>query len=65
MAGRRALFAGIDQELPSKQCYRPEYFEKWIDDKEFMNKIDESVLRVLTMKFELNLFEDPFALDID
>lgn len=65
MAGRRALFAGIDQELPSKQCYRPEYFEKWIDDKEFMNKIDESVLRVLTVKFELNLFEDPFALDID
>lgn len=65
MAGRRALFAGIDQELPSKKCYQPEYFEKWINDKEFMDKLNESVLRVLTLKYDLNLFEDPFSLNTD
>lgn len=65
MAGRRALLAGVDQELPSKQCYSSEYLKNWMDDKKFMDKIDESVLRVLTLKFELGLFENPFGIDVE
>lgn len=62
-AGKRALLAGMDQELPSRKCYSLENFKDLKDDKEFMSSLNTAVLRVLTLKFELGLFDNPFAFD--
>lgn len=60
-AGRRALQAGIDQELPSKMCYSYENFKQWAQDEQFIQLLNDAVFRVLTLKYELGLFENPFA----
>lgn len=62
-AGKRALLAGMDQELPSRKCYSLENFKDLKDDKEFISSLNTAVLRVLTLKFELGLFDNPFAFD--
>ncbi len=59
-AGKRALEAGMDMELPSKACYGDELLE-WIRSNESGRVwLDRSVKRILTEKFALGLFENPF-----
>ncbi len=56
-----ALKAGIDVELPDYDCYAEpleEYVEKGKISEELINN---AVERVLTMKFKLGLFENPYV----
>jgi len=59
-AAKYALEAGIDVELPKTDCYLhlKDLVEKGIISEQL---IDEAVLRVLSMKFMLGLFENPYA----
>ena len=61
-AGVQALKAGMDVEMPSLSCYKnlaDAVAEGDLDEA----TIDEAVLRVLTLKFELGLFENPYPHD--
>jgi beta-glucosidase len=59
-AGRKALEAGVDMELPE-----PEGFKTLADDVKAkrvkQSVVDEAVARVLRAKFQLGLFERPYA----
>ena len=60
-AGQRALEAGIDVELPQLDCYGAplrERIERGLVSQEL---VDRSLARLLRMKFELGLFEEPFV----
>jgi beta-glucosidase len=59
-AGERALTAGMDIELPSKDCYNDELMERFKSGALDMEILDRAVRRVLIAKFELGLFENPF-----
>lgn len=60
-AGRMGLEAGIDVEAPLMEGYCNELKEQ-IRNGEFDEKyLDESVLRILTLKFKLGLFENPYC----
>lgn len=59
--GRRALIAGVDQELPSMNVYRPELLKQYREEKDFDAALTAAVKRILRLKFELGLFEHPFA----
>jgi beta-glucosidase len=55
-----ALTAGVDMEMPEPDTYR--YLTDLVRNGELDESyIDRSVRRVLRLKFELGLFEDPFA----
>lgn len=60
-AAKLALEAGLDVEYPSRRIYGDGLVaavkEGRIDEK----LIDRSVLRLLTLKFELGLFENPYG----
>ncbi len=60
VAAARALLAGMDQELPSLDCYAelPPLVEAGVVPEAV---IDLSVRRVLRHKFALGLFEEPFV----
>lgn len=61
-AGLLCMEAGMDIEMPARVCYGTglqEMFERGGAD---MALLDEAVLRVLTAKFRMGLFEHPFAL---
>lgn len=61
IAGLAALKAGVDQELPSKMCYG-DTLKQWFDNKTIdIELLDRTVKRILRIKFELGLFENPFA----
>ncbi|MEG0256321.1 MULTISPECIES: glycoside hydrolase family 3 N-terminal domain-containing protein [Lactobacillales] len=60
-AGKMALLAGMDQELPSRKCYSSDNFKQWENDQEFITKVNSSVYNILLYKFKLGLFEDPYA----
>lgn len=61
-AGRISMEAGMDSELPFKECFNEE-MEAWIREGKMDEKVlDQAVLRTLMIKFELGLFENPFAL---
>lgn len=60
-AAVKALEAGIDQELPETVCYGDALASAVEYGKIDPAVIDESVRRVLIKKFELGLFEQPFA----
>ncbi len=65
-AGLMALEAGMDQELPMPQCYNAQEFtERFRDGTADMALLDRACLRVLTAKYRMGLFEDPFALDFE
>ena len=59
-AGRQALLAGLDVELPSYDCYRtlPEQVEA---GTVAVDVIDAACRRVLAQKVELGLFEEPYV----
>lgn len=59
-AGRLALEAGMDQELPTIAAYNDELKENIRSGVVQESLLDEAVLRILTMKFRLGLFENPF-----
>ncbi len=60
-AARMALDAGVDVELPSTDCYGAPLVQAVREGLVSEEKVDETVMRVLRMKFELGLFENPFA----
>ena len=61
-AGYRCLKAGLDVELPMPATFAAmkELFEKGEADEAYL---DTAVLRVLTAKFRMGLFENPYALE--
>ncbi|MDM8529309.1 glycoside hydrolase family 3 N-terminal domain-containing protein, partial [Anaerolineales bacterium HSG24] len=60
-AASMALHAGIDVELPSTDCYSAALQEAIESNMVAENKLDEVVGRVLKLKFELGLFENPYV----
>lgn len=62
-AGLRAMAAGMDMELHFKQCYNDELAEWFASGKADTGILDQAVLRILTAKFRMGLFEHPFALE--
>ncbi|AEH50242.1 glycoside hydrolase family 3 N-terminal domain-containing protein [Pseudothermotoga thermarum] len=59
-AAKYALEAGIDIELPKTDCYL--HLKSLVENGIISEKLlDEAVLRVLTLKFLLGLFENPYA----
>ena len=60
-AGRMALMAGMDQELPSRKCYTQKAFQKYLENEKLGKRLDEAVKKVLILKFRLGLFEHPYA----
>lgn len=59
-AGKMALSAGVDVESPSAVGYGADFRAAAKNGKIDMALIDEAVLRVLTLKFKLGLFENPY-----
>ena len=59
-AGRLALEAGMDQELPGSESYTDVLREALRDGTVKMTLLDKAVMRILTAKFRLGLFENPF-----
>ena len=59
-AAKKAIEAGLDIELPNIDCFRE--LTKLVKRGELSEKvIDESVYRVLKVKFWLGLFENPYV----
>ncbi len=59
-AGRRALEAGMDVELPSKACYNEGLLDLIKNGGLDEAVLNRSVTRILTAKFALGLFENPY-----
>lgn len=60
-AGRIALEAGLDVELPDAKGYGPTLVEAVREGLVAESLVDRSVLRVLRDKFALGLFDDPYV----
>lgn len=60
-AAALALKAGIELELPTINCYGDPLLQSLEDGNVSLEMIDTSVMRVLQMKAELGLFENPFV----
>lgn len=60
-AGRLALEAGLDVELPDAKGYGPTLVEAVREGLVSEDLVDRSVLRVLRDKFALGLFDDPYV----
>ena len=58
-AGVTALKAGLDAEYPNANCYKGNLASAVNEGKLNIAIIDRSVLRILTAKFELGLFDAP------
>lgn len=61
-AGAMCMKAGMDIELPNTTGYNAELKKKFENGEEDIAILDALVLRVLTAKFRMGLFEHPFAL---
>lgn len=59
-SARLAILAGMDCELPAGECYE-RHLAALAGDPAVLAAIDRSVARILTLKFRLGLFEDPFV----
>ncbi len=59
-AGLLALDAGMDVEAPFPESFNEELLHKFQSGEADMAILDRAVLRVLTEKFRLGLFENPF-----
>ncbi|MCM1299109.1 MAG: glycoside hydrolase family 3 C-terminal domain-containing protein, partial [[Eubacterium] siraeum] len=60
-AGLRCLKAGMDMELPSPTGFNDKLKELFAEGKADMAVLDRAVLKVLTAKFRMGLFDSPFA----
>ncbi len=58
--GYKCMAAGMDVEMPSVDGFSDELLARFEEDPEIL---DRAVLRVLTSKFRMGLFENPFALE--
>ncbi len=61
-AGYLSMKAGMDCELPMQEAYNKELKAMFEDGRADMAVLDQAVLRELTAKFRMGLFEHPFAL---
>ncbi len=59
-AALQCLCAGLDMELPDRLGYGDELAQMFRDGRADQTWLDRAALRVLTLKFELGLFDDPF-----
>ncbi len=59
-AAKNAIYAGVDIDLMSS-IYANHLKTLCLEDKEIENKVNESVLRILTLKNKLGLFENPYG----
>ncbi len=62
-AARLGLEAGIDIELPSRDCYGEPLRQGLVNGDIDMALVDTAVKRILRMKFQLGLFENPYVND--
>jgi len=60
-AAALALNAGLDVELPNTNCFGVPLEQALQKELVSAEVVDLSVLRLLTMKFELGLFENPYV----
>ena len=60
-AGARALRAGLDLELPGRECYGEPLRALVTDGRLSMDVLDTAVRRVLRSKFQVGLFDDPYV----
>lgn len=60
-AGQKAMTAGLDVEWPSVECYNDELAARVDEGILDVAVLDRAVLRVLTAKIRMGLFEDPYA----
>lgn len=60
-AGFACMKAGMDVELPERNAYNEELAARLGADRGEMEILDRAVLRILTSKFRMGLFEHPFA----
>lgn len=59
-AGRRALDAGVDMELPDADGWST--LAAMVKSRQVpQEQVDNAVRRILTMKFQMGLFENPYA----
>lgn len=56
-----ALRAGLDIELPARECFGAGFLAAVEADPALATLLDEAVLRALRLKFELGLFESPYV----
>ena len=61
-AGSRALEAGVDMELPSKRSYNEELGSWFAQGKLDIALLDRAVFHILTEKYRMGLFENPYGL---
>ncbi len=55
----RSFLAGVEFDLPSGDCYK--YLTELVREKQIQEKdIDAAVRKILRLKFELGLFENPY-----
>lgn len=60
-AAKYGLEAGIDVELPTRDCYGKPLLDALAAGTIEIGLVDVSVQRVLTQKFQLGLFDNPYA----
>ena len=61
--GLRCMEAGMDVELPEPAGFAEELAEMFEEGRADIHILDRAVLRVLTAKFRMGLFEHPYALE--
>lgn len=61
-AGLRSLSAGMDMELHFKKCFNDELAEWFDTGKADIGILNKAVRRILTTKYRMGLFENPYAL---
>mgnify|MGYP002679758122 FL=1 len=59
-AALQCLTAGLDMELPDRLGYADGMTRAFAEGKVDISYLDRAVLRVLTLKFELGLFDEPY-----
>ena len=64
-AGEQALRAGVDLEAPLPYGFDTELMEDVRSGKVPMELVDQAVRRILKLKFELGVFEDPWVHEED
>lgn len=60
-AGAMALEAGLDVETPMRVCLNDEFIDRVQSGEVSLELVDTALRRHLTLKFELGLFENPYA----
>lgn len=60
-AAEKVIAASFDMEFPTPKAYSDHMAELVKEGVININLLDQAVLRILTEKFELGLFENPFA----